>query len=368
MTASAVAVVGTGLIGTSVALALRTAGVRVLLADRDPARLGLACELDAGRPWDQIEPVDHVVLAVPPSVLAAALRSLQMRELGRTFSDVASVKVAPVVEAEALGCNMATFCGGHPIAGRERNGPSAARPDLFQGQLWVLTPGPHTDATAREAAEWVARTCGARPVEMTPAQHDRALGLTSHVPQLVASLLAARLREAQEITVELAGQGLQDTTRLAASDPKLWADVVASNAEPVRGVLAELAGDLDQLLHALASEDAADRRHAVADLVARGNAGRRRLPGKHGVAATFVPVPVVVEDAPGRLAQLFADTAAAGVNVEDLVLEHAPGRPLAVAEIAVRPADANRLAAALTRAGWSVHLGGALPPPHGHTA
>lgn len=351
--AGTVAVVGTGLIGTSVALALRDTGRRVLLVDRDAGRLALAVDLGAGECWDGAEPVWHTVLAVPPAAVAGELRRLQDRELSATYSDVASVKVAPQWAAEAAGADLTTFCGGHPVAGRERGGPAAARHDLFVGRPWVLTPGSSTGGPARAAAAEVARACGATVVEMSPVEHDRALGLVSHAPQLVASLLAARLADAPELAVSLAGQGLRDTTRIAASDPRLWAEVVDANAGPVLEVLEAYAADLDDLLAPLPSPAP----EAVADVVRRGNAGRARLPGKHGVpSGEFATVPVVVEDAPGRLARLFADADAAGVNIEDVGIEHAPGRPVGVAELAVQPDGVDRLLAVLRARGWAVHV------------
>ena len=363
--AGTVAVVGTGLIGTSVALALRDTGRRVLLVDRDAGRVALAVDLGAGECWDGAEPVWHTVLAVPPAAVAGELRRLQDRELSATYSDVASVKVAPQWAAEAAGADLTTFCGGHPVAGRERGGPAAARHDLFVGRPWVLTPGSSTGGPARAAAAEVARACGATVVEMSPVEHDRALGLVSHVPQLVASLLAARLADAPELAVSLAGQGLRDTTRIAVSDPRLWAEVVDANAGPVLEVLEAYAADLDDLLAALRSGAGEGRGagpvgglapEAVADVVRRGNAGRARLPGKHGVpSGEFATVPVVVEDAPGRLARLFADADAAGVNIEDVGIEHAPGRPVGVAELAVQPDGVDRLLAVLRARGWAVH-------------
>ncbi|GAC1324214.1 MAG: prephenate dehydrogenase [Mycobacteriales bacterium] len=367
---ASVGIVGTGLIGTSIGLALERAGVRALLLDADLGRVELAEQLGAGVRWEPGVRVRHAVLAVPPARVAGTLQQLQGRDLAATFSDVGSVKEQSQREAETSNVDMTIFCGGHPIAGRERSGPSAARPDLFEGRPWVLTPGPTTTAATVEAATELATACGAQVLTMTAAAHDEALALVSHVPQLVASLLAARLQHSPDDVLRLAGTGLRDTTRIAASDPALWSEVVAANRGPTRVILAELARDLDGLVAALSeeqTEEGGPERPAgrgglaavVHDLVSRGNAGRRRLPGKHGVRATYAPVPVVIEDAPGRLARLLADAADAGINVEDLVIEHAPGRPRGVAELAVRPDDAHRLADALRARGWSVHVPGA---------
>lgn len=374
MSNGAVGVIGAGLIGTSIGLALERTGREVLMLDVDRTAVELAEQLGAGIRWPTGQRVDHAVLAVPPRAMPAVLLSAQRTGLASTFSDVGSVKVNTQREAETLRVDMGTFCGGHPIAGRERSGASAARPDLFEGRPWVLTPGPLTSAVALRATTELAQACGAHVLTMTAAEHDDALALVSHVPQLVASLLAARLEGSPEEVLRLAGTGLRDTTRIAGSDPALWSEVIAANPIPTRRILAELAADLDRLLVALAVDQQdnsgptgpanaagaaeSELTTVVHDLVRRGNTGRHRLPGKHGVRATYAPVPVVIEDAPGRLALLLADAADAGVNVEDLVIEHAPGRPRGVAELAVRPADAAKLAVALRARGWSVHLPG----------
>lgn len=347
-----VLVVGTGLIGTSVGLALTARGVEVLLADAEPSRAHLAAELGAGQPLRPGVRADHAVIAVPPAQVAAALQRIQHRGQADTASDVASVKAGPLAAAAALGCDLGAFVGGHPVAGREQSGPAAARPDLFTGRPWVLTPTASTAPATLAAARAVAVSCGAVPVTMSPAEHDEALALVSHAPQLVASALASLLPQMAGPTVGLAGQGLRDLTRIAASDPALWADIALSNAGPLAAVLRRLAERLGQAADALLAADEA----VVVELLRAGNAGYGRLPGKHSrPAADYAGVPVVVPDEPGRLARLLADAATAGVNVEDLSVEHAPGAPVGVIELAVLPAGADALAMALRSRGWSVH-------------
>lgn len=347
-----VLVVGTGLIGTSVGLALTRQGVEVLLDDAEPRRLHLAADLGAGRPLKPDDHADHAVIAVPPVQVASALRRVQDRRLAPTASDVASVKAGPLTAAAALGCDLATFVGGHPIAGREHSGPAAARADLFVGRPWVLTPTAETEPATTTAARAAVASCGAIPVVMSPTEHDEALALVSHAPQVVASALASLLPAAAEPTVGLAGQGLRDVTRIAASDPALWSDIALSNAGPLAAVLRQLATSLGSVADALLAGD----EMAVATLLRAGNAGYGRLPGKHSrPPATYAGVPVVVPDEPGRLARLLADAAAAGVNVEDLAVEHAPGAPVGVIELAVLPSRADALAEALRSRGWSVH-------------
>lgn len=355
-----VLVVGAGLIGTSIGLALRAAGTPVTLADRDPARVRLAAELGAGRPHQPgVGPAEHAVLAVPPSAVARALHWVQQERLAATASDVASVKSAPLRAAAELGCDLASFIGGHPMAGRERPGPAAARADLFAGRPWVLTPTAATGPAARAAAEDVVRRCGAVPTLLDPETHDRAVALVSHAPQLLASALAARVASAAPAVRALAGQGLRDTTRLAGSDPELWTEIALANGPALAETLDRLGADLAGLAAALRAGDGG----AVRAVLAAGNRGRAALPGKHSRPATpYAVVPVLVADEPGQLAALLADAAAAGVNVEDLSVEHAPGAALGVIELVVQPARAAELAAGLGARGWAVH---AISPPAG---
>ncbi|RJK93190.1 prephenate dehydrogenase [Vallicoccus soli] len=348
---SSLAVVGTGLVGASVGLAARGAGIDVVLRDASPEHARRAADLGAGRPPAPDEPpADLVVLAVPPERVAGVLRDAQRAGLGRTYTDVASVKAAVAGEALRLGCDLATYVGGHPMAGRERSGPGAARGDLFVGRPWVLTRGDAGDEHVRRVRALVT-ACGAVPVEAGAEEHDEAVALVSHVPQVVSSLLAGRLVDAPAAAVALAGQGLRDTTRVAGSDPALWTAILAANARPVRAVLEALRADLDRLLGALGHDD-----DGVRDALARGVEGRARIPGKHGgTPTTYAAVPVVLRDRPGELARVFLEAALAGVNVEDIAMEHSPGQPVGLVELLVRPEAAGRLADALAAHGWVVH-------------
>jgi prephenate dehydrogenase len=230
-----------------------------------------------------------------------------------------------------------------------------ARADLFLGRPWVLTPSVESTAAAVETVRTLVRECGAIPVELDASTHDAALALISHAPQALASLLAARLVDSDPATAQLAGQGLRDLTRIADSDPDLWAQIAQGNAGPLAGVLRNLAADLTRLAGALEDGPAAGSA-AFRAVVAAGNAGRLRLPGKHGErAARYATVPVVVADEPGALARLLQDAGDAGVNVEDLSLEHSPGAPVGLCELFVRPSAAETLAAVLTQRGWVVH-------------
>lgn len=375
-----VTVIGTGLIGTSVALALRGRDVDVTLSDPDPASLRLACDLGAGRPLDEsadasAAPADVAVIAAPPMVVAAVLRRAQDSGLAHVYTDVASVKGSVLAEAERLGCDMATFVPGHPMGGREKQGPGAARADLFLGRAWALCPTVKADPETVAAVSEVARLCGADPLVMEAAAHDRAVALVSHAPHVTSSAMAARLVRGDADALTLAGQGVRDVTRVAGGDPAMWTEILTHNAAPVAEVLSAVAADLAATADAL--REAARRTGSAApdaeaptatasgalaplrDLLERGRTGHGRIPGKHGTVRlpAYAEMPVVIPDEPGSLGRLFAAAADAGVNIEDVRIEHSPGLPLGVAQLSVLPEAVDTLARALAADGWSVHPG-----------
>jgi prephenate dehydrogenase len=360
-----VRVVGTGLLGASVGLGLSASGARVLLADVSPTALALARDLGAGVPDDgTADRVDLVVVATPPDVTAAVVLEELKAHPDAVVTEVASVKAGVLGALRAAGADLRNYVGGHPMAGRERSGAVAARGDLFIGRPWVLSPVAEGAPTGLALVRRLALALGAVPVVMPAGEHDEAVALVSHVPQVAASLVAARLRHAPDTAVALAGQGLRDVTRIAGSDPALWAQILAANAGPVAAVLTELRDDLDRVLEALAAlaaerpeagSGAVGARGAVARVVADGNLGRERIPGKHGgVPARYAVVTVVIPDEPGALGRVFADIAAAGTNVEEVALEHAPGRAVGLLEVSVLPAAHEHLTEALSASGWHV--------------
>jgi len=360
-------VIGTGLIGGSVGLALRARGFSVSLEDLSPTSAALARDLGAGDlPAEPVDPatVDIVVVATPPDVTADVVVLAQQRYASATVTDVASVKQIIVDEVRQRGGDLSRFVGGHPMAGRERSGAISARADLFEGRTWVLTPSDETTEAALAAVRRLAEATGAAVVILGAAEHDAAVAAVSHVPQIAASVVAARLEELSETSVGLAGQGLRDVTRIAASDPGLWTQILVGNAPAVRDVLAEVIEDLRELERAL-SDIARDGAHdigapgsraVIAGRIAAGNAGHARIPGKHGQAPTaYGSVIVLVPDEPGQLGRLFNDVGEAGVNIEDLRLDHAQGQPFGLAEIFVVPAALKHLVESLTGRGWRLH-------------
>jgi prephenate dehydrogenase len=185
---------------------------------------------------------------------------------------------------------------------------------------------------------------------MDAAEHDRAVALISHLPQAVATLLAAQLVAGERSALELSGAGLRDTTRIAASNPALWDEILTSNSSEIVPLLINLQSDLAALITALKSGS------SVSTFIEKGNQGRALIPGKHGGAAReYTYLPVVIEDKPGQLAALVGECAAAKVNIEDLTIEHSPGQFTGLITLALSKSDAQVLSAHLIGSGWNVH-------------
>ncbi len=365
-----VRIVGTGLIGASVGMALRAAGVQVALEDASPTAVALACDLGAGHTQARAleSDPDIVVVAVPPDVAARVVAAELQRWPDAVVTDVASVKgrilnqVRDVLANDPAGPgHLARYVGSHPMAGRERSGAVAAQPDLFEGRPWVVAPHESSSPAAVAAVAALATHVGAAVVRMSAEEHDAAVAAVSHAPQVAASLVAARLRDLPTLAVGLSGQGLRDVTRIAESDPALWTQILAGNAPAVADVLRALRDDLDDVIAALADlsadpEVAPGARAVLARAVAEGQIGRARIPGKHGMTlASYGVVTVLVPDTPGQVGRLLTEVGDLGVNLEDLHFEHAVGRPIGSVELMVVPAAVEPLRIALADLGWTVH-------------
>ena len=359
-----VRIVGTGLLGASIGLALRALGVDVVLADPSRTTVLLARDVGAGRlPAPDDAPPRLVVVAAPPDVTGEVVVAELAAHPQAVVTDVASVKGAVIAALRAAGADLTRYVGSHPMAGSERSGPTAARPDLFTGRPWVVVGTERSTGEAVLVVRDLVTDLGATPVLLDAGLHDEAVAVISHVPQIAASLVAARLRDADPAALDLAGQGLRDVTRIAAGDPALWTSILAANAGAVLPVLQALRADLDEVIGALGQAAAAARDEGVgggalgvlAATIAAGNAGVSRIPGKHGgVRRAYDVVTVLVPDRPGELARLLADMGAAGINLEELAIEHAPRQPVGLASLAVLRGLGSELETELTARGWRV--------------
>lgn len=369
---STVLIRGTGLLGTSIGLGLRARGTTVLLHDPSPSAQAVAQDIGAGRahpvdaagvliPDDGPSP-EVVIVAAPPDVTGQVVVDSLRRFPAAVVMDIASVKVqiaADVAEAVSEGTITAQdavrYVGTHPMAGRERSGPVAARGALFTAAPWVVCPNEHTAPEAVESAEQLARALGATVYRMGAEEHDASVALISHLPQIAASLVASRLQETPAGSLALAGNGLRDTTRIAASDPQLWVQILSANAPQIVEILYGVREDLNRLIGTMEQPTAPGSRLDIAQLIAEGNAGQARIPGKHGAPPqAFAVVTVLVDDTPGQIAAVLADVGEAGVNVEDLRMDHSAGYEVGMLEISVVPGHKQELTDALTARGWKV--------------
>lgn len=353
-------IIGTGLIGTSIGLALRHRGWAVSLKDTDPGHLAAAEQRGAGSAALPDEPVDIVVVAVPPSDTPVVVCEELRINLNATVIDVASTKAQVVAEVLNRYPDAAhRFVPTHPMAGREVSGPAGARADLFADRPWVLCPG--ADEQHEQAARTLMESCGALVVSLSALEHDRTVALTSHAVQVLSSAMAGALvRDPRAL--EVSGQGLRDVTRLAGSDAALWTGILRSNPEPVAEVLDGIIRDLTEVsgaLHALAGATSGQTDLAahtvVADFLERGRRGRAAIPGRHGAGPErHSTIRVQVVDEPGSLAALFFAAGQLGVNLLDVRIDHLWGRPSGLVELSVDPTHAATLTEGLLAGGFDV--------------
>jgi prephenate dehydrogenase len=345
-----VVVIGCGLIGSSVGLALREHDVEVHLLDASPVNVEVAAARGAGVAGPPDGNPFLVVVAVPPAVAAEVVADALRRWPTALVTDVTSVKHG-LQSALADVPGVERYAGGHPMAGSERSGPMAASAQLFEGRPWAVTPTDATLPAALDAVVDLALHTGAVPLIMGAVAHDRAVAVVSHVPQVMSVLTAARLNHVPEGHLALAGPGLRDVTRIAGSDTALWQDILKANAADVRAVLELVRDDLDRVIASI-GVDAPE----LGVVLESGRHGTTLIPGKHGTQPTRLDaVYVQVADQPGELSRLMADTGRSGVNIEDLRLDHDLGRPVGVAEIAVAPGAGDLLVEALTSRGWTAY-------------
>lgn len=361
MTGVRVAVIGTGLVGGSLAAAFRRLpGVaEVVGSDRDPGALAIALarglvDRGAAGPAEAAGGADVVVLAVPVSALPQVAKEVGAVMLpGALLTDVASVKarLVPAME-EAVGPGVSVV-GGHPMAGSHEGGAEHATADLFIGATYLLTPTAGTDPAAYERLHGLVAGIGARVIAVDPARHDLLVAVTSHLPQLAATTLmnlaAQRARDEHAELLLLAAGGFRDATRVAASNPDLWLDICAENRTAIVEVLDDYADRIGSLRTLLADADDDGLRAALG----AARSARRSLPGKESVTGTLVELLLPIPDRPGVLADVATTVGSTGVNIEDLRIEHAPegGQGTMVLAI-IGPEQAERARVALGARGY----------------
>jgi prephenate dehydrogenase len=342
-----VRIVGAGLIGTSIGLALAAKNIAVDMIDLDSRNQALAQDLTGAV---TISEPELIILATPLRALSQVINEQYALNPNSTFMDVCSVKVEPLEKVKASELPLKQFVGTHPMAGREVGGAESARADLFLSRSWIITPDSKTDPEAISKVKSLIQLLGATCVELDAASHDAAVARVSHLPQIAATLLAGSLHGVAPEWLDLAGAGLRDTTRIAASDENLWKEIINSNSNEIKGLLTTLHKELGAMI------DAVDDQEKIAAFMRKGRDGRNLIPGKHGgKAREYTYVPIVIDDKPGQLGAIFNECAAMSVNVEDLAIEHSPGQLNALITLALCAEDAVKLSNHLSSIGWNVH-------------
>ena len=343
-----VRIVGTGLIGTSIALGLAGRGIKVVLVDSDPENERLAQDLLSGSLGSGES--DLTILATPPLSTFEALKKEFARNPDQRFIDTGSVKTKLLNEVEKLPELASRFLGTHPMAGRESGGARFAQGDLFQGRAWFLVPTKMTERDLVDDVSELVQDLGATTYEIGGEEHDRLLASISHLPQVISSSLASSIVSSPHL--ELAGQGLRDMVRIAGSDPMLWSEIFLSNKENVVASIDNFIESLTGFRQALADSNLG----AIKSIFEQGALGRQKVSGKHGAQPrNYVQLLIVIEDKPGQLSQLFLECAEVRANIEDLSIEHSPGQETGLITLSFSPDDAARVAEHLRNRSWNVH-------------
>ena len=351
------AVIGTGLIGTSVALAARRAGADVVGWDLDgqvleaasaTGALTAAASLD-----DAVRDTDLVVVATPIRAVPAAVAAALTAAPSAIVTDAASVKTRVIDDVRALAPaeTLARFVPGHPMGGSERSGPAHASASVVDGIVWVLAPTPEADADATEALRaWVDRL-GARPVVMHPERHDRLVAMVSHLPQVASTTLMATAGDqeaGEQDALLLAAGGFRDLTRLAASQPALWSEILVENREEVASAIDLFVRRLEALRDRIVDADAG----AVESTFDAAKQARLGLAAKPTVRSGVAVWQVEIPDEPGSLARITAVVGEGGVNIEDLQIVHSPEGGRGTVHLTVAAETAASASDVLSGAGY----------------
>ena len=338
-------VVGTGLIGASIALGLRARGWHVTGFDADVDRATDAARHGALDAVGEDPDAEITFVATPVSAVAGAARRALEGSSG-VVTDVGSVK-APIVSA----VGSPRFVGGHPMAGSEQEGMQGADAELFEGATWVLTPTESTDAAAFARVRSVVSGLGADVVALAPDRHDALVALVSHVPHLTAATLmclAADGAEEDRALLRLAAGGFRDMTRIAAGHPGIWPDICAENRAAIVGALDRLVAALGDMREVVADAD----RPGLLRTLEAARAARTNLPARVAHPEDLAEVRVPVADRPGVLAEVTTLAGELAVNIADLEIAHSAEGDRGVLVLVVDALDADRLREALVGRGY----------------
>ena len=343
-------VVGLGLIGASVALALQESGWTVSGVDSNATTLAAAAERGVVTGAELSPETDLVVIATPAGVVAGQAVEVLSR---LTNPDLIVTDVAGVKGSIVARVRDPRFLGGHPMAGSELRGLAGARPELFRGSTWVLTPTDHTSPTTYSRLHGLLREIGANVVAVSAEDHDRLVAIASHVPHLLAGSLmneASQVAEQDAVLLQLAAGGFRDMTRIAAGDPGIWPDILFENRDAVVQSLEALEARLKTLREALLD----DGRDVILDSLLSAASARRQLPGRALSTDDLAYLRIKVSDEPGVLARVTRSASDLGVNIYDIEIAHGIEGTGGTLLLAVDAQQSELFAAALTALGFQV--------------
>lgn len=342
-------IVGTGLIGTSIALNLAEKGWPLELVDTSERELELAKALIPNA--IKLDKIELVIVATPPALALDAIRKAHNLNPQALILDVGSVKSKLQDEISSFPDIAKRFIGTHPIAGREKGGAQSARSDLFLERAWIICPTEKAQPEDLDKAIQLVKTLGANPYIMSPREHDNVLARISHLPQILSVVLASSISDLGD-DLSLAGQGLRDMLRISASDGRLWAEILLKNQEEVVEAVEDFQDILESLLEAI--EDNGEMK--IIEIFDDVKNVSKKVSAKHGMKPReYSYLNVVIDDKPGQLGALFNECGEIGVNVEDLNIEHSPNQETGLIRLALSETDSNSLEIHLKSKGWKVH-------------
>jgi prephenate dehydrogenase len=344
-----VKIVGAGLIGTSIALALSSKNISIQMVDKDAQSERLANDLVGG---NLIADPDLIIVSASIDAnLDLILQSLKSNPRSIVL-DIASVKSNLLDEVAKLSDNAENFISSHPMAGREVSGAQSARSDLFVGRAWIGITATTTSDLARDLLTELVSICGSSLYWLSAKEHDQTVAAISHLPQVLSTALAYTLDKEEVKSINLSGQGLRDLLRLSGSNPKLWSELLLANKEVLNFYLTAINQSISLVQQSLLNND----RKSLEDIFSIGNKVYKSIPGKHGgQSRNYSYLPIVIQDQPGQLARIFDECAKIKVNIEDLSIEHSPGQQTGLITLALNENDAEKLSNHLQTSGWNVH-------------
>ena len=342
-------VVGLGLIGGSIGMALRDQGWTVTGYDRDASHSARALELGAIDAVGTDPQADASFVATPVKAVADEARQVLAATAG-LVTDVGGVKRS-ICDA----VDDPRFVGGHPMAGSERDGVAGSDPNLFRGAVWVLTPTARTDGQAFADLRSIVSGLGAEVVSMPPAEHDRMVAVVSHVPHLTAATLMALADERSvdhRALLRLAAGGFRDMTRIASGPPGIWPDICETNREAILEALDGLVAALADVREVVASNE----RQSLVKLLERAREARMNLPDRFGRPSQLIELLVPVPDRPGAIADVANTATRLDVNILDLEIMHSTEGLGGVMHLIVEAHRAEQLRDALNEGGFATSL------------